>query len=200
VIAPAGELDVVELRRRLRARRRSLDFPTQRDHSYAAASQSPGVPEITTATTAGVYLADDGELDPRPVIELLVNRSAVVHLPVVDEDDVMRFRAWDTVSPLIEGRWGIPVPADPSQTRSAEELDVVIAPLVAVDRHGTRIGRGAGYYDRTLAHRLERGGRPAIIGYAHHLQLVDGTLPRHVWDVPLDVLVTEEATLRWTEP
>ena len=77
---------------------------------------------------------------------------------------------------------------------------MVIAPLVAVDRSGTRIGRGAGYYDRALAHRLERGGRPAIIGYAHHFQLVDGTLPRHGWDVPLDALVTEEANLRWTEP
>ena len=158
------------------------------------------MPEIAAATTAGVYLVDDGELDPRPLIELLVGRAAAIHLPVVEEDDVMRFRSWDTVSPLTEGRWGIPVPAEPSQTRSADELDVVIAPLVAVDRHGTRIGRGAGYYDRALAHRLERVGRPVIIGYAHHFQLVDDTLPRHSWDVPLDVLVTgEQQILRWTE-
>ena len=41
-------------------------------------------------------------------------------------------------------------------------------------------------------------GNPTIIGYAHHFQLVAETLPRHPWDVPLDVLVTEQETRRST--
>ena len=45
---------------------------------------------------------------------------------------------------------------------------------------------------------LSVDGRPVIIGYAHHFQLVDHTLPRHSWDVPLDVLVTEQEARRWT--
>lgn len=193
----SNEPDIVGLRRRFRDRRRSLDIPTQSEHAQAALDRALEVTEITTATTVGAYLADDGELDPRPLIEMFENRAALVHLPTVGEDDVMRFRAWDAVSPLVEGRWGIPVPAEPSEPHPASDLDVVIAPVVAVDRHGTRIGRGAGYYDRALAHRLEHDGPPTIIGYAHHFQLVDGTLPRHPWDVPLDALVTHQETLRW---
>jgi 5-formyltetrahydrofolate cyclo-ligase len=197
--APPGDPDVGELRRRLRARRRALDSATQRDHATAAAERALDLPEITTASSAGVYLADDGELDPRPLIERLVDRSVVVHLPVVEEDDVMRFRSWDTVSPLLEGRWGLAVPADPTETRAATQLDVVIAPLVAVDGDGTRIGRGAGYYDRALARRIGGDGNPTIIGYGHHFQLVDDALPRRSWDVPLDVLVTEQESRRWTD-
>lgn len=196
---PPLEVDVGELRRRMRAQRRALDYATQRDHGHAITSRSLEVPEITTAETLGVYLADEGELGTQSLIEVLDNRGATIHLPVVGEDDVMRFRSWDAFSPLVEGRWNIPVPPGTGEIRSADQLDVVITPVVAVDRHGTRIGRGAGYYDRALAHRLERAGRPTIIGCAHDFQLVDQTLVRHEWDVPLDLLVTEERILRWTE-
>ena len=197
--APPSQIDVDELRSRLRAKRRGLDFATSRDHSYAAVSRSLDLAELTSATTVGAYLADDGELAPRPLVEMLADRGVLIHLPVVDEDGLMRFRAWDPDAPLVEGRWGIPVPLEPSESRSADELDVIITPLVAVDRHGTRIGRGAGYYDRALAHRLVRKGRPVVVGYAHDFQLADDTLPRNPWDVPLDLLVTDERILRWTD-
>ena len=159
--------------------------------------RSSDVPEITAAATVAAYLPDDGELDPGPLLELVAGRGAAVHLPSVDRDDVMRFGSWDGRSPLKNDRWGIPAPGDRAERRTADRLDVVITPLVAVDRDGTRIGRGAGYYDRALAHRLDRAGRPAIIGYAHHFQLVDDALARHEWDVPLDVLVTDREVRRW---
>lgn len=156
------------------------------------------LPEIAGAATLGAFLADDGELDPAPLVETLAERVSL-HLPVIGTNDAMRFRPWHRGTPLTEGRWGIPVPPDRGQDRGAGDLDVVIAPVVAVDRHGTRIGRGAGYYDRALHHRIGRPGRPTIVGYAHQLQLVEVALPRRRWDVPLDVLVTEAGVVRWTE-
>lgn len=195
----SGGPDVGELRRRLRDQRRRLDLDTQRRRADAVAARCLEVLEVASAGTVGTYLPDDGELDPTPLTETLDRRGATVHLPVVGEDDVLRFRSWDLRSALVEGRWGIAVPDEPSETRSTDELDVVIVPLVAADPRGTRIGRGVGYYDRALAHRLEQDGRPLIIGCAHHFQLVDVTLPRQSWDVPLDVLVTEQEIVRWTE-
>ncbi len=42
-------------------------------------------------------------------------------------------------------------------------------PLLACDTHGTRIGMGGGYYDRTLASAPQH---PYRLGIAHDFQLI----------------------------
>jgi 5-formyltetrahydrofolate cyclo-ligase len=76
-------------------------------------------------------------------------------------------------------------------------LDLVIAPLVAVDPSGSRIGRGRGYYDRALAVLLRspRPARPFFVGVAHAFQVVEA-LDRSERDVPLDAVVTPTSVLR----
>jgi 5-formyltetrahydrofolate cyclo-ligase len=68
-----------------------------------------------------------------------------------------------------------------------EEIDLVLLPGVAFDRHGGRLGYGGGYYDRFLP-RL----RPDAvkIGLAYDLQVV-GRVPLEPHDVRLDAVVTE---------
>lgn len=66
--------------------------------------------------------------------------------------------------------------------------DVILMPLLGFDRHGTRLGYGGGYYDRTLA-ALKK--RPRLIGFAFALQEID-TIPRDTHDVPLDLIITED--------
>jgi len=65
---------------------------------------------------------------------------------------------------------------------------VVLLPLLAVDRCGTRLGQGGGHYDRTLA-VLRTAGRVLAVGCAWDVQLVD-VLPSDDWDEPLDALAT----------
>ena len=68
-----------------------------------------------------------------------------------------------------------------------EQLDVVIAPALAVDPTCQRIGYGAGYYDRTLP----RYAPPAItIGVAYDWQVV-AEIPVTQGDVALDFVVTD---------
>ncbi|MGA9423336.1 MAG: 5-formyltetrahydrofolate cyclo-ligase, partial [Rhodanobacteraceae bacterium] len=74
----------------------------------------------------------------------------------------------------------------------AAELDVVLVPLVAFDRHGHRLGFGGGYYDRAFAflHGRDMPGSPLLIGIAYAMQ----ELPRieaSAWDVRLDYVATE---------
>jgi 5-formyltetrahydrofolate cyclo-ligase len=60
-------------------------------------------------------------------------------------------------------------------------------PLLGFDKHGTRLGYGGGYYDRTLA---MLSSPPRLIGYAFASQEVDH-VPRDAHDIPLDAVVTE---------
>lgn len=71
-------------------------------------------------------------------------------------------------------------------------LDVILLPLVAVDARGWRLGSGAGFYDRSLAHLRygRRWRRPRLIGVAYEFQRVAQLEPQP-WDVPLDAVVTE---------
>ncbi len=71
---------------------------------------------------------------------------------------------------------------------SPGELDLVIAPGVAFDRSGVRLGHGKGYYDRML--QRIRGNTP-IIGLAYECQIFD-EIPHEKHDISMDRVVTEE--------
>jgi 5-formyltetrahydrofolate cyclo-ligase len=62
--------------------------------------------------------------------------------------------------------------------------DLVLLPLVAVDRKGTRLGQGKGHYDRAAAELRERGALLIGIGWA--VQMLDEEIPADAWDLPLD--------------
>ena len=97
--------------------------------------------------------------------------------------------------PLVPNRFGIPEPVVPRRDlRSARQLDLVLAPLVAFRPDGARLGMGGGFYDRTLAGRarVPVWRRPRIVGLALELQKRDD-VPRDPWDVPMDGVATEEA-------
>ncbi len=83
---------------------------------------------------------------------------------------------------------GMPVPVS--------DIDLVVVPGLAFDQHGSRLGRGRGFYDRFLSHR---DFRAAKCGLALADQFVDN-LPVGAADVPMDMLVTDVAVRRFTRP
>lgn len=66
--------------------------------------------------------------------------------------------------------------------------DLILAPALAVDGSGTRLGHGGGYYDRALPHR--RAGVP-VVAVVHPEELLDrGALVREDHDEPVDAVLT----------
>ena len=106
------------------------------------------------------------------------------------------FGRWSPKDTLVPNRFGIPQPSSSNPVR-AQDLEVIIAPLVAFDKRGNRLGTGGGYYDRSLSFLLEskRPTKPWLIGFAFGMQQLD-QLPTQSWDVPLDAVVTEHG---WTD-
>jgi len=73
------------------------------------------------------------------------------------------------------------------------DVDLVLAPGLAVDRRGTRLGRGMGYYDRAL---VGLDGMPVVV-LLHDCELVEGHLPAEPHDRPANAVVTP--MLGWVE-
>ena len=172
-------------RARIRAARRALD-PAEAERGGEAVAERIGrwVDERWERAKVGTYVAFDGELDPAALGERLRRAGHSTWLPVCGEDLHLRFRRWDGHQPLVSGPFGTSHP-ELGDTVDPAQLDVVVVPLVAFDRHCHRVGFGAGFYDRTFAGEP----RPVLVGSAHDLQELDPWRPE-AWDVTLDAVVT----------
>jgi len=149
------------------------------EHFFRAVALKP------TEIVAGYWRIKD-EMDCQPILVRLMDSFQPVCLPVVLGDDLpLELRLWEQGTALYEAGFGT---LAPSELAPHVEPDVIIMPLLGFDRHGTRLGYGGGYYDRTLD-RL--GKRPRLVGIAFAAQEID-TVPREPHDVPLDVVVTEQ--------
>jgi 5-formyltetrahydrofolate cyclo-ligase len=142
------------------------------------------LPHLAGARVLGAYHPLRDEIGPGAILAGL-DPGQRVGLPWFADRDA-RF-LWREGPALEPSPWGI---AQPAPDAEALAPDVVLVPLLLVDRRGTRIGHGKGHYDRALAH-LREGGRPVFtIGLAWHCQLSETPLRADPWDVALDAVAT----------
>jgi len=142
----------------------------------------------------GIYFPIHHELDTAPLIDELRARNISVALPIISSNNApLIFRIWEKDQDLIKGKHNIPVPP---QSASSAEPSIIIAPLIAFDKSGNRLGYGGGYYDRTLAHYRSQKDI-LFVGYAFGAQGVD-VLPTDPLDQPLDWIITERGAVRFT--
>jgi 5-formyltetrahydrofolate cyclo-ligase len=141
-------------------------------------------------TVVAGYWPLSGELDPRPGLDRLRARGHPLALPRLDgHDQPLVFLAWDADDVLVQGTFKL---LEPDPARPVRVPEVVLAPLLAFDRRGGRLGYGKGYYDRTLGHLRSRSLRPLAIGIAFADQEVE-EVPTGPADAPLDGVITERA-------
>jgi 5-formyltetrahydrofolate cyclo-ligase len=77
-------------------------------------------------------------------------------------------------------------------------VDVVVCGSVAVNRRGTRLGKGSGYSDIAVA-LLQEAGRigpsTVIVTTVHPLQVVDDAMPETEHDFSVDLIVTPDEVI-----
>jgi 5-formyltetrahydrofolate cyclo-ligase len=184
------------LRRKLRQARRQLSLAQQRQAARDLYRQLAQHPVFRRARHIALYLPNDGEIDPRPLMLEAQRRGKATYLPVLNAWPRTRM-VFQRIMPneqLKPNRFGIAEPVfRPPRQRRIWTLDLVLMPLVGFDEHGGRLGMGGGFYDRSLAYRNRRknGHKPTLLGLAHERQKVD-RVPLQPWDVSLQATVTDK--------
>lgn len=136
-------------------------------------------PLLVKSRVAGGYAPLPSEISPLPALEAAAARGTLLAFPAfADHQSRFRFLAGEPVEP---GPWAILQPALDSPHVYP---DLVLLPLVAVDRKGTRLGQGKGHYDRAAAEL--RGHGALLIGVGWAVQMLDEEIPADSWDLPLD--------------
>ncbi|MGP9683108.1 5-formyltetrahydrofolate cyclo-ligase [Brachybacterium sp. AOP3-A1-3] len=130
------------------------------------------------------------EADVMPLARRLSELGAQLIFPVAAGRE-LDWVSWDGTSPFVDspgrGFGKEPTGRHHGPDALAHAL-LVLAPAVAVDRAGTRIGHGAGYYDRALS---GISSRTDVVAVVHPDEVLDaGALPRGEHDVPIPAVLT----------
>lgn len=177
------------LRARLLAGRRAV--PPDVHDAEAAALAAHLERLVDEGTTVCAYVPVGSEPGSAAMLARLAGRGARVLLPVVrtEDDGTPMALLWGEYRPdaLTTARFGLLEPPQPWLPADAlGEAELIVVPAVAVDRRGTRLGRGAGFYDRSL--RWRRPATP-LVAVVRDAELVDA-LPADAHDVPMTHAVT----------
>ncbi len=156
----------------------------------AIAARLLGLPFAPIAGYAAGYWALDGEIALH-AWQLRLPPSVIYCLPVLHEDQRLRFAPWRPGDALASNRYGIPEPdIAAASLLDAAAMQFVAVPVVGFDAHGQRLGMGGGWYDRTFAFRQDRPSPPWLAGVAFSTQRIDALTPQ-AWDVRMDAICTE---------
>lgn len=182
-----------ESKRRLRQealkRRDAQDPAVALGRARLAQAALVQTPVWRAARTVALFMPIKGEPDTSLLQKNAFGTGKTIFLPKIMDarNSVMEFFARKPDSKLIPGRWGI---LEPPEGETPERLDLVVAPGLAFDRQGGRLGYGCGYYDKYFAARRQG----AIIGLCYSLQIVD-RVPQSQSDVRVNGVCCEDGLL-----
>ncbi len=187
------------LRQVIRTRRGRLTGTERSTYSVQITTHLQHSELLKTANRIGSFLTFDGEVDTQAIHHHIWTQGKQLYLPCLHAapEALLSFKTYTQETALYPNRYHILEPNDDAQSVPADELDIVLVPLVAFDDHGHRIGMGKGYYDRTFAFLLENTAHHVkLVGLAYQLQRTTEIIPEN-WDVPLHAVVTEQGVMQF---
>lgn len=194
---PASNRQAV--RKHFRRLRNSLSRAQQQHAATALARTLERSALLLRHKHVALYLANDGEINPKLVMKRLLTRGVHCYLPVLHPmyPGRLQFCRITPDTRYRPNRYGIAEPFWPQRRLMHPEfLSLVLLPLVAFDASGNRMGMGGGYYDRSFAFKRRRGtSTPIMIGLAHECQKAE-SLHTECWDLPLDGIMTDQRFYR----
>jgi 5-formyltetrahydrofolate cyclo-ligase len=180
-------MDTNELKRQIRkaikAHKLTLNPELARQKSAFVFAEIESMDTFQQAKTILTFWSLPDEIDTHEfVIKWAAFKRMVLPVVVGDELELRLFNGVENMQQC--NSFGIMEPQT-GQLIKPEEIDFAIIPGVAFDPKGNRLGRGKGYYDRTIP--LLRNA--VKVGIAYEFQLI-GSVPVSEHDVPVDLVIS----------
>lgn len=181
-----------EIRKEITRRLREQDSALREERSRKIQDRLLSSDEFNSSGTVMTYVSLPTEVDTFYFIEEALKRGKRVAAPFIGADrPTIRALELTSIDYLEKGPFGIYQPReDLAREIPLKEIDLVVVPLIAVDRSNMRLGRGKGYYDGFLSR--EELSSAGSIGLAFHFQVVD-SVPSDPHDRPVSRVITDRS-------
>ncbi len=148
--------------------------------------------QLRSARTILFFAPLPDEPDVWPLLEKFLAAGKICALPGYDPaaHNYSARRVVNLATDLAVGKFGVREPVARCAEIPLTGFDLVLVPGVAFDRHGHRLGRGRGFYDRILA-----AASGVKCGVAYDFQLRE-EIPTAPHDAPVDFMVTPARCVR----
>jgi len=190
---PGSITDKAMLRRTVLARRDGTDALDRTESSRRITDHLLKLPSLDSAAAVLAYLSFGSEFETSAFVATILAQGKRLVLPRVNKKlrRLELFSVTDLARDVVPGVWGIREPnPDRCDPATAGQIGLILAPGVAFTSRCERLGYGGGFYDRLLSEWS--GRRPTVAAAAFKLQIVDA-LPIDPTDIPVDLVVTEDA-------
>lgn len=169
-----------ELRKLIRQRKAEHTAEEKAEMSARICRQVLTDPHWAKANNVFLYHALTDEVDTTMLIDAAMHEGKTVLLPVIDGDDLrLKIHTGATQT----GSYSIQEPIGEEFT-CYKEIALAIVPGMAFDKKGNRLGRGRGFYDRTLPKLAEA----YKIGLCFPFQFLE-SIPSEAYDIKMDAVL-----------
>lgn len=145
----------------------------------------------SNAGCVAAYIPIHSEIDTWPLMHALADAGHSLALPSIKRKaHPLEFRSFTLGDKLRRGAFGT---REPLRNAALVTPDIILLPLLAYGRDGSRLGYGGGFYDRTLQSLRQNktnAGEIFACGVAYSGQEVP-ILPTDQFDQKLDGVLTE---------
>lgn len=168
------------------------------EHAVTFRDAVLALPEAQGVRRASVYAARAHEPRTLPLIDALTDAGVEVLIPCLGEGLQRGWAVYRNAEDLVERAPGRPPEPSGDFLPQAElaDAELIVVPALGADSRGTRLGQGAGWYDRTLTDAHKDATIVALVFDDEYHDAEEHPVPREPHDMSVDIVVTPSGTHR----
>lgn len=182
------------IRKQILKMRNELNKDIKRSMDAAIQKKFLNSSEYKKSKKIFIYISYKSEIDTKSIILRALKENKEIFVPTTDiknkSMDAVKIKSFDN---LVEDIYGILEPSSEEVSIDPNELDLIVVPGVAFDYKLSRLGYGAGYYDKYFKTITNR--ETCKIALAYDFQIID-EVPVDKYDVPVDCVLTNDDEIR----